>query len=70
MHRLATDNQLSELNARMAYRGQIFGSLLAGLALIAAIANTFLDGPRQVGVALVGVPILGVAKAFIKSRHE
>jgi uncharacterized membrane protein len=68
-HRLALDRDINLSNSRRANFGQVFGTILAALAIIAAIANTYLGGPWQVGVALVGVPILGVAKALIKNRH-
>lgn len=49
-------------------RGQFLGAVVAILALLGAVLNSYLGGPWQVSMALVGVPIAGVVRALIDGR--
>lgn len=51
-------------------RGQLLGWALGSLALICAVINTWLHGPWQVGVALVGLPVLGAVQSFVRGKAE
>lgn len=68
LHRLAIEQTSTEANIQSHRRGQLLGAGIGLLAIVAAVANSYLGGPWQVSVALVGVPILGVAQALIRGR--
>jgi hypothetical protein len=53
-----------------AKRGQYLGwSLAAGAVITAAVVSLY-QGPWQVSVALVGIPVLGAVQALIQGRKE
>ncbi len=51
-------------------RGQWLGVDIALAAIIASVMTILLDGPWQVAVALVGVPVLGAVQALIRGRES
>jgi Predicted membrane protein (DUF2335) len=53
-----------------ARRGQYLGWSLAAGAVIAAAVVSLCQGPWQVSVALVGIPVLGAVHALIQGRKE
>jgi hypothetical protein len=53
-----------------AKRGQYLGWSLAAGAVIAAAIVSLCQGPWQVSVALVGIPVLGAVQALIQGRKE
>lgn len=69
-HRVACDSSVLTAAIAEARRGQFLGAAVAMAAIAAAVANTWLGGPWQATVALVGVPILGIVQALIGRRAE
>jgi hypothetical protein len=53
-----------------AKRGQYLGWSLAAGAVIAAALVSLWQGPWEVSVALVGIPVLGAVQALIQGRKE
>ena len=53
-----------------AKRGQYLGWSLAAGAVVAAAVVSLCQGPWQVSVALVGIPVLGAVHALIQGRRE
>lgn len=67
-HRLSLEQISTDANIKSHWRGQWLGAGIGLSAILAAVANSYFGGPWQVSVALVGVPILGVAQALIRGR--
>ena len=53
-----------------AKRGQYLGWSLAAGAVVATAVVSLCQGPWQVSVALVGIPVLGAVHALIQGRRE
>lgn len=68
-HRIAMEASLIQSNIVDTSRGQIFGVVVALVAVVGAIYLAATGAPWQVPVALVSVPILGVVKALIDGRR-
>lgn len=67
-HRLAIEQMSTDANIKSHWRGQWLGAAIGVTAILAAVINSYFGGPSLVGVALVGVPVLGVAQALIRGR--
>jgi uncharacterized membrane protein len=64
-HRIVLENQIVPSNASAGKRGQWLGAAIASLALILAAVTALVGAPWMVSVALVGVPILSVARSLV-----
>lgn len=72
-HRLALERQILPENLRAAKRGQWLGAGISALALTLAVIAHAIGAPWQVSVALVGVPVLSVARSLVtavRSRSD
>jgi len=67
-HRLSLEQTRTVANIKSHWRGQFLGAGIGLAAIVAAVVNSYFGGPWQVSVALVGVPILGIAQALIRGR--
>lgn len=68
-HRFDVEQKCTKASVSAHTRGQLLGAVLCLAAIVAAVANSQLGGPWQVSVALVSVPVLGVAQALIRGRR-
>lgn len=64
-HRIAMERQLVPAEIAAGARGQKFGTAISIVALVLAAATSVLGAPWQVSVALVGVPVLSVARSLV-----
>jgi uncharacterized membrane protein len=64
-HRISQESIGLAATIRAHKWGQILGATVAGLAIVGAVVNTYLHGAWEVSVALVSVPVLGVAQALV-----
>lgn len=72
-HRIDLEAQIVPANNAAGRRGQWLGAGISVLAMVLAVLVVVLDGPWQVAVALLGVPVLSVARSLvtaIKARDE
>lgn len=68
-HRI--DYETTGINASVTEtrRGQWLGASISLIAIVGAIISIILEAHWAVSCALVGVPILGIIKAIVNSRH-
>ena len=64
-HRIAMESQIVPAENAAGARGQILGAIIALSALILAVAANYLGAPWQLSTALVGVPVLSVARSLV-----
>jgi hypothetical protein len=64
-HRISQESIGLSATIRAHKWGQVLGATVAGLAIVGAVVNTYLHGAWEVSVALVSVPVLGVAQALV-----
>ncbi|WP_420541551.1 DUF2335 domain-containing protein [Rhodosalinus sediminis] len=64
-HRIDMESQIVPANNRAGTRGQWLGAGISALALILAVVSFWIGAPWQVSVALVGVPVLSVARSLV-----
>ncbi|WP_102915737.1 DUF2335 domain-containing protein [Phaeobacter inhibens] len=64
-HRIHLENQIVPADNKAGARGQWLGAVISLAALILAVLANWLDAPWQVSVALVGVPVLSVARSLV-----
>lgn len=69
-HRTSTDNAGLAAAIAEAKRGQILGASISIVSLISAIVSVYLGAHPAVTALLVGVPIMGLAKAIVDSRSR
>lgn len=66
-HRITLEGQIVPANNKAGARGQWLGALISLAALILAVLADWLDAPWQVSTALVGVPVLSVARSLVSA---
>ena len=64
-HRIALETQIVPENQRAGKRGQWLGATISIVALLLATYTSYLGSPWQLSVALVGVPVLSVARSLV-----
>lgn len=64
-HRINLESQIVPANNAAGARGQWLGAGISVLAMILAVGVVLLNGPWQVAVALLGVPVLSVARSLV-----
>ena len=64
-HRISLESSIVPANERAGRRGQWLGAFISILALSLAVLAVYLGAPWQVCVALVGVPVLSVARSLV-----
>lgn len=64
-HRIALERSIIPQNQRAGLRGQLLGAAISALALILATFSAYIGAPWQISVALVGVPVLSVARSLV-----
>ena len=66
-HRINLESQMVPADVLAGKRGQWLGAAISVLALSLAAIVSILGGPWQVSVALVGVPVLSVARSLVSA---
>jgi uncharacterized membrane protein len=69
-HRIAHETDTLRATVAEAKRGQILGASISLLAVASALVSVWLGAHWAVTVALVGVPLMGLAKAIVDSRSR
>lgn len=69
-HRIASENTGLVASIAEAKRGQLLGASISIFSLVSAIISIYLGAHWTVTVLLVGVPIMGLAKAIVDSRSQ
>lgn len=72
-HRISLESQIVPANIAAGRRGQWLGAGISLLALVLAAGATYVGAPWQVATAIVGVPVLSVARSLvtaIRSKDE
>lgn len=69
-HRIHLESQILPGNLSAARRGQWLGAGISALALILSVVAHSLGAPWQVSVALVGVPVLSVARSLVNAFKQ
>lgn len=64
-HRIAMEQQLVPADVSAGKRGQWLGAAISIVALCLAVFSHWIGAPWQVSVALVGVPVLSVARSLV-----
>lgn len=64
-HRISLESQIVPANNSAGRRGQMLGALISVAALILAVLAAYIGAPWQVSVAIVGVPVLSVARSLV-----
>ena len=64
-HRIALETQIVPANESAGRRGQQLGATISLTALALAAATSYWGAPWQVSVALVGIPVLSVARSLV-----
>ncbi|GHC55725.1 DUF2335 domain-containing protein [Neogemmobacter tilapiae] len=64
-HRINLESQIVPANQQAATRGQWLGAAISLTALAGAALTVWLGAPWQVSVAMVGVPVLSVARSLV-----
>lgn len=64
-HRMALEVMILPENMRAARRGQQLGAAISIAALGLASVTALMGAPWQVSIALVGVPVLSVARSLV-----
>ena len=69
-HRISLEQQIVPKNLEAQKRGQWLGFLLSAASLGLAATSSYAGAPAIVSIALVGVPVLAVAKALVDSWNS
>ena len=69
-HRIALESQVIPANQRAGARGQWMGAVISLAALCLSAGTAYLGVPWPVSVALVGVPVLSVARTLVTAWRE
>ena len=69
-HRIALEAQVIPANQRAGARGQWMGFVISVAALGLSAGTAYLGVPWLVSVALVGVPVLSVARTLVTAWRE
>jgi hypothetical protein len=69
-HRIAYEKAALQAMVDEARRGQVLGASISFLAVASALAGVWLGAHWAVSVALVGVPLMGLAQAIVQSRSR
>lgn len=64
-HRIHLEEEIVPSNAKAGLRGQWLGAGVSAAALVLAAITSMSGAPWQVSVALVGVPVLSVARSLV-----
>lgn len=64
-HRISLEASIFPQNQLAGLRGQLLGAAISALALILATFSAYIGAPWQVSIALVGVPVLSVARSLV-----
>lgn len=64
-HRISLERQIVPANVRAGARGQWLGAIISVVALVLAVLASWLGAPWQVSTALVGIPVLSVARSLV-----
>jgi uncharacterized membrane protein len=64
-HRINLESQIVPADNAAGARGQVLGALISILALCLAVVSNWLGAPWQLSIALVGVPVLSVARSLV-----
>lgn len=67
-HRIASEKEALEATVAEAKRGQLLGASISLVAVAGALLSVWLGAHWAVSVALVGVPLMGLANAIVASR--
>lgn len=67
-HRHLMERTAAETESKAFSRGQVFGFAVSFASIVGAVAAAALHAPVAVPVALVGIPMAGVVKAFLATR--
>lgn len=62
---MAMERVIVPANAEAGRRGQWLGASISLAALVLAVVAIWIGAPWQVAVALVGVPVLSVARSLV-----
>lgn len=69
-HRIAYETHALQATVVEAKRGQILGASISLLAVASALLSVWIGAHWAVSVALVSVPLMGLAKAIVDSRSR
>jgi len=69
-HRIESENIGLIASIAEAKRGQVLGATISIISLLSAIISIYLGAHWAVTGLLVGVPIMGLAKAIVDSRSQ
>ncbi|TQE92099.1 MAG: DUF2335 domain-containing protein [Spiribacter salinus] len=69
-HRIDMEGQLVPANNKAGLRGQLLGAAISVVALTLAVVAAWIGAPWQVSVALVGVPVLSVARSLVTALRN
>ncbi|MCE8508801.1 DUF2335 domain-containing protein [Ruegeria pomeroyi] len=64
-HRIDLERQIVPANNNAGARGQWLGAGISVLALVLAVVANWIGAPWQVSTAIVGVPVLSVARSLV-----
>ena len=64
-HRIESERSIISQNFATGTRGQWLGAALSCLALLLAVFSAWLEAPWPLSTALVGVPVLSVARSLV-----
>ena len=66
-HRISLEQQIVPADNKAGARGQWLGAIISLVALGLAVLADWLGAPWQVSTALVGVPVLSVARSLVSA---
>lgn len=69
-HRIAFEKAGLQASIAEAKRGQFLGFTISLAAIVAAVGSAWLGAHFAVSLALIGVPIMGLAKAIVDARSR
>lgn len=66
-HRIKSEDTIIQANDKAGTRGQWLGAGLSAIAMILAVYAHLEDAPWQLTTALVGVPVMSVARSLVSA---
>lgn len=69
-HRHRMESTLVEAESKAQARGQWLGFAVSLASISGAVFSAVMHAPVAVSVALVGIPVAGVVKAFLKTKDD
>ncbi len=69
-HRIAHEKAGLQASISEARRGQFLGFIISLSAIGAAVGSVWLGAHWVVSLALIGVPVMGLAKAIVDARSR